>query len=389
MNIQDLPSEILEKILVEGNFLTISRVCQTWRDHAQIKKIQFNEVFFDLTKDDPEKTEKKNPNQLFVFNSPLFDKNGIRVGPEIITVRKYKYIKEYSFYLKDKYKKIFNKITFANTFNFIYDPLLYVDIYKIPNYTKKYILSDNVFADNEDCKIIGVINHFSSYLEDYLYMIKNKIKNVNIEIKDVCDRIENIDPDLFFNLEIDKIKNIINYRLFEHFKKFTFEAPNNTYLIYDENKKLLIIRFGNYEKYNFPMEKISICKEECRYFDDCFNHRRYYINSFELVNSKFVLNYYPARLFEYKYEKLTERVEKLIIISSEFHDFMFDRLLKHSEKEKEKEIKYYCLDPNKVKVERENFEFVPVEKENEHEYSFEQIHFKYFGEKSDTLKFFF
>jgi len=59
---------------------------------------------------------------------------------------------------------------------------------------------------------------------------------------------------------------------------------------------------------------------------------------------------------------------------------MFDLFWEISNNQKDKKIEYHCLDPNKVKkIERENFEFVPVEKEQE--YSFEQIHFKYFGEK--------
>jgi len=67
MNIQNLPSEILEKILVEGNFLSVSRVCQTWRYHAQRNKSQFDEVFFDLTKDDPKKIEKKKSKSIVYF----------------------------------------------------------------------------------------------------------------------------------------------------------------------------------------------------------------------------------------------------------------------------------------------------------------------------------
>lgn len=59
MNIQDLPPEILEKILVEGNYFSVAKVCRTWRYHARKNISRFNEVFFDLTKDDPEKIEKR------------------------------------------------------------------------------------------------------------------------------------------------------------------------------------------------------------------------------------------------------------------------------------------------------------------------------------------
>jgi len=378
MNIQDLPSEILEKILVEGNFLYVSRVCQTWRDHSERKKSKFNKIFFDLTKDDPEKFEK-NLDQLFILNSPAIDKNGFWAGPKIITSRE-ECAAGFSLYLKSNYKKIIKKITFVNTLNFILDPLLYINRDQSPNYFDKYILSKNLFTDNDDRKVIGIINIYLTNFEDYLCILKNKIKNVNIEIKDVCNRIENIHPRIFFQLEINMLHRIIYYKSFEDFKKFTFNAPNNTYLIYDENKKILIIRFGNYEKYNFSLENKKISQDS--YIYDTLHYKQYFVNSFthRSHSTKRLFDYYPSMLAEYKYEKLTKKVEKLIIICSEFHEFMFDLFWEISNNQKDKKIEYHCLDPNKVKkIERENFEFVPVEKEQE--YSFEQIHFKYFGEK--------
>jgi len=379
MNIHDLPEEILVKILVEGNFLSISRVCQTWRDHAQRKKSRFDVIFFDLTKDDPEKIEKKNLNQLFVFNSPAIDKNGFQVGPEIVNC--YNYVYEYCSYLRYKYRKIFDGDLFVNTINFIYDPLLYISLDKSPEHSKKYILLNNI-CGNKYKKIIGIINRFTSNMLEYLYFTANKIKNVNIVIKDICDRIENIDTDTIFLTEIKEIKDMIHYRTFEHFEKLTFKAPNNTYLIYDKNKKLLIIRFGNYEKYNFPMEKTSICLKNCKYLNECINinHKRYYIYGFKCNCIIFFYNIYPASLVQYDYEKMTKNIEKLIIISSEFYDFMFDLLLDLSKKDKK--IEYHCLDSSKKKFEQENFEFVPVEKEKEQEYTFEQMHFKHFGENA-------
>jgi len=370
MNIQNLPSEILEKILVEGNFLSVSRVCQTWRYHAQRKKSQFNEVFFDLTKDDPEKIKKKNPDQLFVFNSPTIDENGFRMGPKIVTKRLENYVNEYSLYLKEKYRKIFNKITFANTLNYIYNPLLYVNRNESQYPSQTYILSNNLFVDNEDHKITGIINYYPWILEDYLCISKNKTKNVNIVIKDVFDRIENIDQKLFEDLELILFE-IIYYNLFRKYKKFTFKAPFNTYLIYDENKKLLIIRFGDHEKYNFPVRKMVL--------DPCGRYSS--VTSNIEINTG---NYHPTLAFEYYYENFTKNVEKLIVISFEFHSFIFDRLLDTARIQKK--IEYHCFDSSKKKFEKENFKFVPIEKEKEQEqeqeYSFEQMHFKYFEENA-------
>jgi len=360
MNIHNLPLEILEKILVEGDFLSSSRVCQTWRYYALRNKFQFNDVF-DLTKDDPEKIKKKNLDQLFVFNSPSIDKNGFRTVPEIVTNDRDIYANKYSYYIIQKYQKICNKILFVNTLNFIFDPLVYVDLESL-YYSKKYILSNNVFIDNEDHKITGILTYTTSNLDSYLRISKNKIKNANIKIKEVCDRIEYIDQKLFFQLD-SILFEIIYFNSFRKYKKFTFKALFNTYLIYDENKKLLIIRFGDHEKYNIPTEIMVSCP------------RGFYPS----VTSNIELNtgnYHPARVFEYHYKNLTKNVEKLIVISFEFHNFIFDRFLGISTIQKK--FEYHCFDSSKKKFEQENFKFVPIEKEKEQEYSFEQMHFKYF-----------
>jgi len=378
MNIQNLPSEILEKILVEGNFLSVSRVCQIWRYHAQRNKSQFDEVFFDLTKDDPEKIEKENPNQLFIFNSRTIDKNGFWVGPEIVTSDRIKFSLKLCNYLNEEFPKIFNKITFVNTLNIIYDPLLYIKLDESPYLSKIYILSDNIFTDNEDQKITGLINRDYLSFQSYLHYCLNKTKNINIKIKDVCNRIENIDPEIFFKLEIGIMDELIYYQAFEDFEKFTFNAPNNAYIIYNENKKILIIRFGNYEKYNFPMKKKLIGQIS----NNTLINKHYLVNCFMRNNSNFIVNFYPARLIRYDYEKATEKVETLIIISSELYVFMFDQLLEFSKKETQKKIKYHCFNSSEMKSEQENFEFVSVEKEKEQEYTFEQMHFKHFGENA-------
>jgi len=375
MNIQDLPSEILEKILVEGNFLSVSRVCQTWRDHAERKKSQFNEVFFDLTKDDLEKIEKEKPDQLFIFNSPTIDKNGCGLFPKE-ELYEFFDLKIYYEYISDIIKKIFKKIISLNALNIIYDPLIYVKSeYPI------YILSKKLFTNNEDQKISGLLNPYFFGFNTYLLKLKNRIKIVNIEIKDVSDRIENIDQNVFLNYEIEDIYGIFLYYTFRLFEKFTFNAPNNTYIIYDKYKKLLIIRFGHYGKYNFPKDKISICQlcSKERIFCSTINHKQYIINSFRNSNV-FIYKYYPAGLINLDFEKIIENIEKLIIISSEFYEFMFDQLLEISKKQKEKKIKYYCLEPSKTETKQKNFKFKIIEKEKEQKYSFKQMHFKFFGQ---------
>jgi len=344
MNIQNLPSEILEKILVEGNFLSISRVCQTWRYHAQKNKFKFNEIFFDTTNDNPEKIKKENPNQLTILNSLLSDKNKIN---NILFDKN----------IIKKCKKIFKKITSLNTLNFIFEISMYVDA-RTKNGNKYCLFSLFEFV------------FWANYLPQK--------KTLNIEIKYVC---ENIYQETFLDFEIDKTYNILINSSYTCYEKFTFNMPNNNYIIYDKNKKLLIIRFGNYEKYNFPMAIKTICnkynKDE---FGFCSNskHKQYHVNSFSIRFNWWLGDFYPARLIMIDYKKLTENVKKLIVISSEYHDFMFDQLLKTSKSRKK--IEYHCFDSSKMKFEQKYFKFVPVEKEKVQEYSFKQIHFKYFGE---------
>lgn len=93
------------------------------------------------------------------------------------------------------------------------------------------------------------------------FKIQKKIKIINIKVENICDRIENIESNIFFANEIFLLEGIINLKIFEEFEKFTFNGPNDTYLIYDKNKKLLIIRFGDYKKYKLAHESIIFCQD--------------------------------------------------------------------------------------------------------------------------------
>lgn len=140
MNINDLLPEILEKILVKGNFSTVSRVCRTWREYTQRNRSRFNAIFFDLTKDDPEKIEKRNPDEMFLFNSPLSDKNGIcRVtGTEVGSKSKYFWRTIYDDFLFNQYEKIFGKIISLKILNLVFDRVFYVKKEKCTEYLENY-----------------------------------------------------------------------------------------------------------------------------------------------------------------------------------------------------------------------------------------------------------
>lgn len=46
MNINNLPTEILEKIIFQGNYFSILKVCKKWHEIAKLKRNKFNDFFF-------------------------------------------------------------------------------------------------------------------------------------------------------------------------------------------------------------------------------------------------------------------------------------------------------------------------------------------------------
>jgi len=372
MKIHDLPGEILEKILVEGNFLTVSSVCQKWRNYALKIKFGFDEVFFDLNKDNPEKIEKKNPNIVYMYNSRFYDKNGIYTIPFLSEQELFEKRFNVPFFM-DNYLDSLVNFCSIKILNFIFDPLLFIKYEKTP----QYILSSDLF-NNENINIFGTIYNFSNFIY-HLKNFKIKIKIVNLKFKNIYNRIENFDHKVF-NEEIKIIRYLMICKTFQNFERFTFNAPNNTYLIYDENKKILIIRFGDYEKYNFPSKNVNICKKCNIRSKYCLNisHKQYPVNVICYYSRFEFEDCYPAKLIRNKYKNLlTKKVKKLIIISLTFYEFIFEQLLEISLQKREKEIEYHCLDTSKEQFKQENFEFVPIEKEKEQEYLFEQMRFKF------------
>lgn len=370
MNDHYLPPEILEKIIIEGNYFEVSKVNKKWRELSQKNKLKFKEIVFDLDKDEPKKI-KKELDTIFIYNSQQYE--------YIYDIEKdfyYSLRPKYVDIIYQKFENIFKNFLILNKLTIIFNPLVCVDFEDIP----KYILSKNNFNQ----KIFGIFIGFRIFLNiiNYLKLSNIKIKIINIKIKDCYNKIKNLNANIFLENEIETLSRLIKYQYFNFFEKFTFNAPNNTYLIYDENKKILIIRFGNYEKYNLTIKKISICKE-CQYYYFCFNnnHKQYTINCFRNIymDSDIHIYYlYPIKLFMNDYKKLLkDKIEKLIIISSEYYEFVFDQLLETSIQKKDKKIEYHCLESDKTKFEQENFSFVPVEKENEPEYSFDQIYFNF------------
>jgi len=376
MHINKLSSEILEKILIEGNIFIVSKVCQRWRYLVKSNKFKFDNIFFDLYKDDPEKMKRK-PNSVYLFNSKLFNENGFPVGISYnFFDREYNFMSlELNKYLIKKFKNFFNYISNLDILNIVFDGLVY--IYRTNKKFLRYFLSKKTIKNNTDQKIIGTIDYFLFFLFiNHLNVIKHKIKFVNFYIKNIYNRLENIDPNVFFENEIEMLSKLIRCQIFVNFEKFTFFAPNNTYLIYNRDKKLLVVRYGNYKKYNLSLELIDYTfldpNNESRFL--CKN---YFINCFKRDAIKDIAcDYYPAMIlfdfFWFEYLFANGQIDKLIIINFNFYDFIFDQLLEISKRQKEKKIEYHCLDQSQKIIDQENFKFISVAKENRRDYYFKR-----------------
>jgi len=419
MNITNLPTEILEKIIVEGNCFTIFTVCKKWYEIANSIKHKFNEIIFDLSKDDPEKI-KENPDQVFLYRSQMYDKQGIRIQKECLEKR--------------NLVRLLNKFSSVHTLTAVFDILYYVKkqyigVRKFKNLTK------NVFTTNSD-EFVGIINRnsYKTFLRHILDHLK-KYKKINIKIKDYGQQIEKVDENIVINCEIKMLMELLSkFELIRKFEKFSFNAPNDVYIINDKDKEILIVRFGNYKKYDFAISKMKVFPYSCDCCDCCdCCEREYFLNCFsgnpknenskfresdcesedieidfeenednknakksksdvesddESENSIYVkksgdfrysLSHdlkYPFIFLENEFEFL-HKVKKLILINSEHIEYMFNMYLKLSRHNRSKQIKYICLDQEKSQnYSFKNFEFLALDKKTE-DYSFDQIYLNY------------
>lgn len=405
MNINDLPLEILEKIIFEGRFCVISNVCQVWRKCAQNYRSKFNDVYFDTAKDDPKNVKNKNPTDVFLYNSQEFNKksvNSIRVHSDFRFG--FDNIKNLFFYNHIKIINFISNFSSISSLNIIFNPLLNFKDFSYLKYYD-YCLSKPLKRENINVQeiFIDFLLANSPYFNKLMVLINIKTNNLNIKIKDFCDKLENIYYFHFFNIEISNLSELINNLLFIKFEKFTYNGPNSTYIIYDQNEKILIIRYGNYKKYKFSYEKIigyhhlggqmvgkyyyythktiPICRVCCKDDSICKNklHYKYIVNCFKNhYYHRNIRNFYPAILILDDYDKLFSigQIEKLVIISNDFYQFVFDKLLDTSKLiQKEKIIQYHCLNQNKKTFIQNNFAFLAIDKKQENNYSFNQMYF--------------
>lgn len=367
MEINKLPQEILEKILFEGDYFIISKVCQKWHEIAEKNKFKFNGIVFDLYKDDPEEIKKNSLDVLYVYRSQCYDKNGIL----ILKIFKNEY---------DNFKQLLNRLTFINILNIIYDPLHYVKTNK--ENKEILILNKNIFSAD----LVGEMTLYFLYqiLKDF--SDKSKIKILNIKIKNYINRIEEIQEKNIFDHELNIFYTILDIHFFKFFEEFTFKVLDNIYIIYKKTKKTLIIRYGDYQQYNFIRYLFNVCSlcNKNDFFknhivDNSHNCINYEIECFIDMKNFFRENdyyCYPANLISFRYDFFLKEtyIDKIIVISDEFLEFKFDNLLKNSRHFRTKTIEYYCLDKYKTeKYSHLNFKFKPVPKEKIKDYSFTQL----------------
>jgi len=255
MDISNLPTNILEKVIIQGFFFTIFTVCKKWYEIAKSIRHNFNEIVFDLTKDDPEQI-KKNPDQVFLYRSQMYDKQGIRIQKEYLEKR--------------NLVRLLNNFSSVNTLNIVFDVLYYIKKQDIGEIKYKNLAKD-IFTENLE-EFVGLFNtnSYKTFLKK-VFKTPKKYKNINIKIKDYSQQIEKVDENIVINCEIKMLMELLSkFELINKFEKFTFNAPNDIYLIYDKDKEILIIRFGDYEKYDFPSKKTKF--DQLFYRDEGGDH---------------------------------------------------------------------------------------------------------------------
>lgn len=349
--------------------------------------------FFNLVEDDAKILKETKLNIIYVFYSQMYDKNGFCISKfneifKSLSFDNKDLINEFDNFIFNKFKKLLDHLLFLKTFdtiNLIFDPLIYVEEEK--NFIYSYKLSKNFFVRNKNCEIVGVISNYYLKLSEYLFL-KNKkyeiFKNINFKIKNYSNRIdksETIKTDVFFENEIEMIRKIFYSKNIILLNNISFNDSNDTYFIYNKTKKFLIIRYRDYEcipsnPINFTFGEYYNSKKN--YTISCLNIKNY--DKRKNLDFNCILSIYPNSIYcNFSYFIDYTKIEKLIIISTRYYEFMFDQFLDIS-KIKKINIEYHCLDSNKMeKIVKDNFSFIPVKKEQEQEYSFDQMYFKLYS----------
>lgn len=362
--VNDFPNEILELILIKCNYNIVSRVCKKWYIivNSRKNKLKINEIFFDLTKDDPTKVEKTTEN-IYIFNSQLYNNGYYNKKIEhFINAIKKKHIILYN-YFDDQFYRLFERLLNINSITFIIDLLFYDKIKS--DYRTQYKLFKTVIENNFDNSIVGSLYDILLYdinwnVNDMIQ--KHKLKILNIYIKDFEDRI---DDTKYIKYEYYGLNYIYTYSyIYEYVEKFSLKLPNDAYVIYNKNEKVLIIRYGNYKKSN----KFELICNNCyniMYFCNCKCKKKEY---FELN-----LYQYPYDFFKfYKLPFLKTHQIKLYIITDEYQEIIF-KFFSELSKDIDIIIVYYCFDSSKIKTIIEKFEFIPLNESFKSNLAFKNI----------------
>jgi len=254
----NLPYEILEKIVSNLNFGTVIRVCRKWRDIAERSKKKFKELSVDLAK-------VEDPNDLIDFK------------PSILNVTCSMFDETY---IKSNYKRYNKKNRLIKVFK---------TILQLEKIEKLYIFKMKLFLFNTNEEVKRFIDSmdYRSLLNTIIIkqLLKIKIKKIYVKIND--DNLKfllfyhfkknNITKFIKYFKKIIHIKFIIRFYILYHnkfnFDIFIFDALYGNYSIYDAKNNTLIYRIGNYIKYNIIDEILNNSIIEPLYLEekDCLH----------------------------------------------------------------------------------------------------------------------
>jgi len=244
----NLPYEILEKIVSNLNFGTAVRVCRKWRDIAERSKKKFKELSVDLAK-------VEDPNDLNDFAPSILNVTCSMLELPDSVINDYQIQKVFNnIYNNDEYYKDNNKLVKLFKSLARLREIEKLDLLKIKTF---------LFITNEEIKHFIDKRFINRCQYDYLVEIimtelfEIKTKKIHVKIND-----DNLKDFLLHYSEndiekfTDCLKRIIqNEQSLKHIFTFCsnvgvfiFDALYGEYLIYDDKTQNLTYRFGDYRK---------------------------------------------------------------------------------------------------------------------------------------------
>lgn len=345
INFNDLPIEIIEKILILVNDFSIINVCVKWKKIIEYNSPKIDGYIFNLLNDNPSIFEKIKIQYLTLFFSQIYDIPAT-------------YNSKYQNGFNDKIKIIYDYCPSLNNIILKLDLGYLVSDQKLCS--KKIKLSDDFLNSygNSTVSLLFCNYHLCFDLMNRIvyqkYTHNGFVKNIYIEIKDYSEQFDDEDEEILkfidFYSEHYRFDRFINNHYINYYK-FSFTGPNGFYIIYNRKDEKLFIRLPNLKKYQFYKK----------------NYYRF-IEVLPNISINHIYNRLDKELITYKI---------ICFCTDIFQDHLFSFCTSLNNIEK---VTYYCFE-NKPenfqnKINNSKFEFIHLDESEEKNYNFLNMYSK-------------